>query len=183
MNFIISVTLLGEGENIYLVANENVNIGDTIWNNKTNYDTLGTGKATLAEINSWPEEKQNIFKRHCWAIDWDMFVGCVSDDPTKDLTNYINHSCDPSCWFVDDNTIVAKKDIKKGDKITIEYATVDHKFVEFDGECDCNSVNCRKIIKNNDYQLLEIKEIYKDNMMNYLRKLRSNPIRRNSENI
>jgi hypothetical protein len=148
MNFVISTKLEGCEDNRYLIANEIVLEGHPIWINTIEYSTLGTGKATLEEINSWSFERQEIFKKHCWAIDWNLFVGCITDDPTKDLTNYINHSCDPSCWFQGDNCIVARRDLSIGDRITIEYATVDHQFVEFDNECDCKSLNMMNYLES-----------------------------------
>lgn len=56
----------------------------------------------------------------------------------------INHSCDPNAWLQGLN-LVACRDIRKNEEITIEYATfMNGKMPPF--ECLCGSPNCRKVI-------------------------------------
>lgn len=168
MNFLVLVKIAKKEGETSLIINESVKSGTPIWLNTTPYHELGTARVTFDELKKWPEEKQAKFKKHCWAVNWDTFVGCVSGETSGDLTNYINHSCDPSAWFSGDDMIVARRDLRAGDEITIEYATVDHMYVEFDGECQCGSTNCRQKIRNTDYQLPEIRKKYMGHMMTYL---------------
>ena len=38
---------------------------------------------------------------------------------------YMNHSCDSNAGVVDDRKLVAAKDIKKGEEITVDYSSYD----------------------------------------------------------
>lgn len=52
---------------------------------------------------------------------------------------YFNHSCDPNTGVRYRSTLIAIKDIKKGDEITYDYSTtIDETF-----ECKCGSKICR----------------------------------------
>ena len=47
---------------------------------------------------------------------------------TVDISNFMNHSADPTCWFVDggveyEGVMVATRDLRPGDEITFDYAT------------------------------------------------------------
>lgn len=88
----------------------------------------------------------------------------------KDIGYYLNHSCDSNCYVVHDK-IIAKKDIKPGEEITIDYslATTDTSWFM---KCGCKRKNCRKVIKsfqknpakfkknNKKYAALFIKEFF-----------------------
>ena len=48
-----------------------------------------------------------------------------------DVSNYMNHSCNPSCWFVDGGEeytglMVAARDLLPGDEITFDYNTTEY---------------------------------------------------------
>ncbi|MFA6304696.1 MAG: SET domain-containing protein-lysine N-methyltransferase [Patescibacteria group bacterium] len=56
----------------------------------------------------------------------------------------INHSCDPNSAIVGINTLVALKDIKKGEELTYDYSTtIDESF-----NCKCGSKKCRKAVSD-----------------------------------
>lgn len=64
--------------------------------------------------------------------------------------SFQNHSCDPNTFmrYKTENTydVIASKDIRKGDEVTIDYEEIPG----FDGKpfnCNCNTINCRQIIK------------------------------------
>jgi SET domain-containing protein len=58
---------------------------------------------------------------------------------------YVNHSCDANT-YAENFCDIAKRDIKKGEEITGNYAEEDIPEQSF--ECKCGSKNCRKIIKS-----------------------------------
>jgi D-alanine-D-alanine ligase-like ATP-grasp enzyme len=53
----------------------------------------------------------------------------------------INHSCDPNCWMYNLD-VLARKPIKKGEELTIDYATFIPSPLDF--ECWCKTPLCRK---------------------------------------
>ena len=64
---------------------------------------------------------------------------------------FTNHSCDPNSKVVQITEtmyyVVAIKPIKVGDELTQDYMTFDSMLDGTTFECECNSSNCRKIIK------------------------------------
>ncbi len=68
----------------------------------------------------------------------------------------INHSCSPNAGFKGQIVLVAMHDIKKGEQITFDYATVLSKprgvDKEYEFKCNCGSVECRKSITWNDWK-------------------------------
>jgi len=61
----------------------------------------------------------------------------------------------------DEVTVVARRDITSGEKLTIDYALQSGLPVDLLGEpCHCGSPVCRGTITGNDWQLKELQERY-----------------------
>lgn len=60
---------------------------------------------------------------------------------------YFNHSCDPNTAIKGKVTVVALRDIKKGEEITFDYS-LNESDIFWHIKCNCGSKNCRKIIKS-----------------------------------
>ncbi len=60
---------------------------------------------------------------------------------------FLNHSCDPNAGIQGKVTIVALKDIKEGEEITIDYAITEGDDM-WEMPCSCGSKNCRKVIRS-----------------------------------
>jgi len=66
--------------------------------------------------------------------------------PKKNSVGWmINHSCDPNC-VVSGNSVVARRDIKRGEELTFDYST-DVDWPGFAMACRCGSLGCRRIIR------------------------------------
>ena len=80
-------------------------------------------------------------------------VLCEAINSKKDLSDYINHSCDPNAGMYDSITIMAIKDIMKDEEIYCDYA-----FWEGDEDwvlnvsCSCGSILCRHTITGLDWK-------------------------------
>uniref|UniRef100_A0A915HX18 SET domain-containing protein-lysine N-methyltransferase n=1 Tax=Romanomermis culicivorax TaxID=13658 RepID=A0A915HX18_ROMCU len=100
-------------------------------------------------------------------------IYCTFEADSKDWKP-INHSCDPNAWM-DALAVVARRPIKKGDEITIDYATYAYSGLtdnlnEF--ECNCKSVKCRKIIRPSlDHALPELIEKYRGHFSTFVENL------------
>ena len=103
----------------------------------------------LDTIRSWPSEKQEKFWRYAYQVGDGWHHGPESGVVT-DPADYMNHSCDPNTWFVDDGLMVARRDIKKGEEITYDYATSETAET-FVLPCNCGVPNCRKVVRGADY--------------------------------
>jgi SET domain-containing protein len=60
--------------------------------------------------------------------------------------NYINHSCQPNCGMKQGNTVVAMRDIRKNEELTIDYSTIEAGR-RWHMHCKCGYVSCRKLIR------------------------------------
>jgi len=80
----------------------------------------------------------------------------------EDLTDYINHSCDPNVWMSDEVTLVARRDIAVGEELTIDYCL-------FEGDeshvppwtCRCGSALCRGRFTGRDWRRRDLQERYR----------------------
>ncbi len=84
---------------------------------------------------------------------------------------FINHSCDPNLWFVDQVTLVARKPILPGTEVTIDYCT-EYSNPEwgFRETCKCGSKWCRKMVTGNDWMLPALQKRYSGHFIPYLNK-------------
>lgn len=73
--------------------------------------------------------------------------------------NFINHSCDPNAWLSNAFTWIARKDIKKGEEITGDYATFT--IDKWKINCLCGKNICRKKVTGNNWKLLELQKRYR----------------------
>jgi hypothetical protein len=86
-----------------------------------------------------------------------------------DLTNYINHSCDPNVWMQDEVTLQARRDIAIGEELTIDYAM-------FEGNenwippwtCRCGSARCREKFTGMDWRREDLQERYQDHFSPFI---------------
>jgi len=60
--------------------------------------------------------------------------------------NYLNHSCSPTAGVHGKNKIVAMRDLKEGEEITIDYA-LSETYPLWHMRCFCRAKNCRKVMK------------------------------------
>jgi hypothetical protein len=75
------------------------------------------------------------------------------------VVDFINHSCDPNCGFLDTTTLVAMRRIDAGESITFDYAMSDsNSFISFD--CKCGSAHCRKRLDRDDWRSPELQLRY-----------------------
>ncbi len=93
----------------------------------------------------------------------------ITNPETIDV--HLNHSCDPNTWLVDEVTVVARRDIQKGEEITLDSATWnDDESEEYSDNdlCTCGSPLCRKFIKATDWKNPELQKKYAGHFSPYL---------------
>jgi hypothetical protein len=69
----------------------------------------------------------------------------------KEPFRFFNHSCEPNAGIINENDLVAIRDIKRGEEITFDYSTTvgpNIPLSEWTMRCLCGSLNCREIIGN-----------------------------------
>jgi S-adenosylmethionine decarboxylase len=78
-------------------------------------------------------------------IDYPKHSYQISDDTAIETSNepgFFNHSCNPNVFINQNWMFEAMKNIKNGEEILVDYATVD--YFEYSFDCSCKSTNCRK---------------------------------------
>lgn len=117
---------------------------------------------TLEDLKKLPYEGQHPELQ----ITENLFIGPTNDKEYKETMVYINHSCNPNIGMMGNIVAVAIRDIKSGEELTQDYATVDCR--EYSFSCTCGSKNCRKTINGNDWQIPEIQNRLMDYFSSYI---------------
>ena len=100
-------------------------------------------------------------------IDDNFFLG-PSDVKEREDTGLFNHSCNPNVGFLDSIRIIAIRNIKAGEELTMDYACFGGSFKRF--KCNCDYKKCRKIIRPTDWKIPEIQKKYGEYFSPYLKK-------------
>lgn len=88
---------------------------------------------------------------------------------------YINHSCDPSTGIKGTVTLVALRNLKSGDEITIDYSAVEAD-PRWYMKCSCKAKGCRKVIRSIQFLPQENFKRYLPFVSTYFKKLRAAPV-------
>lgn len=96
-------------------------------------------------------------------ISEDHYLALPVTDEEVSIDEYLNHSCDPSAWLVDEVCVVARRDLRAGEEITVDAATWDDGFGKeyaVDGRCTCGSPQCRGKLHPDDWRLPALQRAY-----------------------
>ena len=83
---------------------------------------------------------------------------------------YLNHSCDPNASIKGKISMVAMKNIKEGEEITIDYSITECDEL-WEMKCYCGAKNCRKIVKSIQYLPEKTFDKYMPYIPTYFKKL------------
>jgi hypothetical protein len=76
------------------------------------------------------------------------------------IVHFGNHSCDPNMWHVGPFEIAARRDIRAGEELTVDYAT--HSAAAgFSMRCACGSSLCRGEVSSDDWRRPELQDRYR----------------------
>jgi uncharacterized protein len=90
-------------------------------------------------------------------IGEDLFIASRPEDPLT-IDGFMNHSCDPNVWLVDEVTLVTRRPLRAGDELTIDYAM----WGELESWiCCCGSPLCRGRLHADDWRRAELQERYR----------------------
>jgi uncharacterized protein len=124
---------------------------------------------TSDQILKLKEPYKSFYEKYCTEIKEHTYIGpAENEDISWQLEYFINHSCDPNVWLVNDEDVAARRAIKAGEHITIDYAT----FIinEFDSSkisnCLCGSVKCRGKLSDMDW--FKLKDVYRGHFISWI---------------
>jgi len=144
---------------------EDIKEGELIFRNWNDSCT----RLTIRQVKKLPQPYKLIFEKYSTEIEPYVYVGPYENDDIESQIDYfINHSCDPNGWLISDSDVAAKRDIKAGEQITIDYATfIIHEFESSRiDQCLCGASNCRGAFKNTDWWRL--RNTYKGHFIGWI---------------
>ncbi len=98
----------------------------------------------IAEVLTWSQEAQDELLHYAYQSNEEYLVSEQGDE------RFMNHSCEPNTWWLDDDTMIANRDIQPGEELTYDYATTEIT-IPFRMKCCCGAPSCRGVITNLDY--------------------------------
>lgn len=110
----------------------------------------------------------------CFQISETVSI-CPIDEKTADGIFHINHSCEPNTGMQNEITLIAIKNIKKGEEITLDYAFVDadigKQVINESIICNCKSKHCRKIQDGKSWKNKKLQKKYFRYFSPYIQKM------------
>jgi len=78
-----------------------------------------------------------------------------------------NHSCDPNTWMDGTFNVVARRAIRAGEEVTIDYALLTAT-PEWSMPCTCGTTVCRGTVTGEDYRSAELRERYRGHFVPWI---------------
>jgi hypothetical protein len=97
---------------------------------------------------------------------WDQLWLGPAERKDIEVTDYVNHSCQPSCYVRDSILLIARRLLVPGDEITFDYATTDTFGLRL--ECRCGAPNCRKIVTGDDWRQSDFRAANRGMLADYM---------------
>jgi len=155
-----------------LFATGKIKKGEVVWRHSLDPYGRSTGRIyTKEEIDQLWSNDLDWFWHWAYRCGDNAFLGPTSkESPMQEATYYQNHSCDPSTWWEDETTLIARRDIEPGDEITYDYGTSESNEEELGlVGCLCGSALCREEIRGDDHLRPELIQRYGEHFQPYLR--------------
>lgn len=122
---------------------------------------------TRKEEEKLPSEIRDI----AIQIDRDLVIGVTNRNELAS-TDYVNHSCNPNSGIKGQISLVAMRDIRKGEEITFDYGTVLFRAKgapKYELKCLCGENKCRGVITQNDWKIKDLQDRYMDFFPYYIK--------------
>jgi uncharacterized protein len=79
--------------------------------------------------------------------------------PPGSVAHFVNHSCAPTLWHVGPYELAARRPLRAGDELTVDYGT-NSGATGFVMECQCRSTDCRRRVTSDDWRRPELQLRY-----------------------
>lgn len=111
---------------------------------------------------------------HCFQIEQEFHIAPNRISPGEAMGLFkVNHSCDPTCGFSGQISLIAMRYIKPSEEITFDYAMTDANTETMqcaEIHCLCGSSQCRKTITGDDWKIPALQKKYRGYFSTYLQK-------------
>jgi hypothetical protein len=147
-----------------LFATRPIEVGEVVWRGDPDEPLVH-----LDTIMASTPEQQEFYRHFACQID-DVWFSVPPEGVDPEPADYMNHSCDPTTWFVDAWTLVARRPIASGDEITYDYATSESAPWFSLDPCLCGTALCRGAVGPTDYRDSPmLQQRYGEHVLPYLR--------------
>lgn len=116
-------------------------------------------------------KKQALAAQGCslGTIGEGLYLVDILDAGEEELTNLLNHSCDPNLWMHDEVTLGARRDIAVDEELTLDYAMIeDHEDWVGPFGCQCGSELCRGRFTGKDWRREDIQARYSEHFSPFI---------------
>lgn len=151
----------GYGKGVF--AEENIEKGETV----AVFGGYVVAIKDLSEMRKRMKDAYDIILQVGYQITDELVFSPVSKEQFS-VIEYLNHSCDPNCGFKDKLELVAMRDIRKGEEITMDYAMCITSGLFSLEECLCGTVRCRHVVSGNDWMNPVLQKQYKGYFQPYI---------------
>jgi len=179
--FVVAQARDGVGGGMGLFVYLGIRAGEVVWAERKGAGGSTTAiPRTRAWIDALPPTSRAAYQHFMYKTGEDEYQSLAefNDVPverypevrTVDVSNYMNHSCDPTCWFVDggdewEGAMVARRDLRPGDELTFDYATSEDDDRAESWVCACGAPSCRGHVSPQDWGLPQVQEAYRGHFL------------------
>lgn len=114
----------------------------------------------IVDLKKFESEFEPVVGMSILQIDDNFVIGPVEVDEIETTVVYLNHSCDPNVGLRGEITFIAMRDINPDEEIVTDYAMIQDNDESMD--CNCGSVDCRKMVTGKDWKIKELQEKYRN---------------------
>ncbi len=134
------------------------------------FDASSFPTTKISEILLWPKHKREKFLHYAFQGGIDFYYGNFTV-LNNDSSFLMNHHCDPNCAYVSDEELVALRDIKKNEELTLDYATIMAPTgLEEPFRCNCTSKDCRRQVTRFDCLKHDVQMKYGNKFLSFIRR-------------
>lgn len=170
--FVVAQPRAGVGGGLGLFVYTGIAAGEVVW-----AERAGVGGRTnaLPRSRAWiealPDDARRAYCHFMYQTAADQFHSLAEFNElapeqyagvrTADISNYMNHSCEPTCLFVQpgdayEGVMVAARDLEPGDELTFDYCTSEDCALAGAWACSCGAPSCRGAIAPDDWARPEL---------------------------
>lgn len=140
------------------------------------YDEAGVDRPTFSRAEILAHADTDHWQTHSYVLDTDCYYSGATAVVSEDITNFMNHSCDPNAWFDGDARMTARRFIPAGTEVTCDYATFETEISFHRGMiCRCGSEQCRGRLSGTEYRNFHFRRRYSGHLSSYIETLLLGP--------
>ena len=174
----------GVGGGMGLFACNGLAKGEVVWAERAQAGSeISAVPRSRAWIEALPQASKRAYCHFMYKTGEDEYQSLAefNDMPidqfpsvrTVDVSNFMNHSCTPSCLFVDGGdeyvgVMVAARELMPGDEITYDYCTSEDCELSPEWQCLCGTPECRGRVTPHDWRQAPLQAKYKGHFLPHI---------------